>query len=84
MSTPSVQEISDKPNLGPVTLGGHLYPADPASPAFTELLMDCFNRGRNAAAARQAQTEALLHSKQAPPLPEKARKLKAKTVKAHA
>jgi hypothetical protein len=88
MNASSVQEISSKVPFGPVIIDGHSYPVDPASSAFTDLLMDCFQRGRNAAAARQNRTEAALRSSVAlagggyPPA--KRRKAKAKPDNAHA
>lgn len=55
MNTTLVQETADRKNFGPVLIDGHVYPADPAAEEFTHLLMDCFQRGRNAAAAKLRQ-----------------------------
>jgi hypothetical protein len=46
-------------NIGPVLIDGHSYPADPSSEAFTNLLMDCFQRGRDSAASKQRQARTL-------------------------
>lgn len=53
MAKKTGQKVSAEKKLGQVTIDGHSYPADPASEEFTNLLMDCFQRGRGAAAARQ-------------------------------
>jgi hypothetical protein len=44
---------TDKSSYKPVLVNGHEYPFDPASEEFTDMLMDCFQRGRNAAAGKQ-------------------------------
>jgi len=46
-------------NIGSVLIDGHSYPADPSSEAFTDLLMDCFQRGRDYAASKQRQARSL-------------------------
>lgn len=87
MSASSVQEIASKVPFGPVVIDGHSFPVDPASPAFTDLLMDCFQRGRNAAAFRQERTEAALRvvaSNAGGYRPAKKSKVKAKPAQAHA
>lgn len=44
--------------FGSLVIDGHSYPSDPSSDAFTDLLMDCFQRGRDTVAARQRQSSA--------------------------
>lgn len=54
---------SNEAHFGSLDIDGHAYPADPSSAAFTDLLMDCFQRGRGIVAARQIQSSSPSHLK---------------------
>jgi hypothetical protein len=44
---------ADKSRHQPVLVNGHEYPFDPTSEEFTDMLMDCFQRGREVVAEKQ-------------------------------